>query len=523
MLDAILLLFLTMFNLKRYIMYLRIFVILAIITFYGCEKKPPITSEGEIEQPNERHRPIFHHTPKEGWMNDPNGMVYANGVYHLFYQHNPDTTIWGPMHWGHATSRNLVHWEQQEIALYPDTLGTIFSGSAVVDENNTAGFGKDALVAVFTHHNPQLEQENTGLHQYQSIAYSIDNGKTWEKYKGNPVLPNPGIRDFRDPKVIWHEESAKWIMTLATQQTVTFYSSPDLKVWQKLSEFGEGIGTHDGVWECPDLIRFEVDGNTLWALLVSINPGGPNGGSATQYFLGDFDGKNFTPLDTLTRWIDYGRDNYAGVTFSNTGDRKIFMGWMNNWQYANEVPTENWRGANTFPRELGVKEVKGRWFLTSQPVEEVSALIGAPQNYSQITVNDSIDLHKEWGAIPKAYRLDFKVPAAKPFLVRLSNALHEAVIVGFDPENNQFFTDRRSSNTRTFKENFPSRQVAPRLSQEAEITFSMLVDVASMEVFVDGGLTVMTDIFFPNEDFQSLTIFTEGEVTFNELVFSPIN
>ena len=504
-------------------MYLRILILLVCVSFYSCETNTTVSSQRGMAQTDEKHRPIFHHTPQEGWMNDPNGMVYFDGVYHLFYQHNPDSTVWGPMHWGHATSKNLMHWEQQEIALYPDTLGTIFSGSAVVDKDNTAGFGKDALVAIFTHHNPQLEQQNTGKHQYQSIAYSTDKGTTWTKYEGNPVLPNPGIRDFRDPKVIWHEESKSWVMALATQQTITFYNSPDLKSWERLSEFGQGIGIHDGVWECPDLINFEVDGESIWALLVSINPGGPNGGSATQYFVGDFDGKTFHPLDSIVRWIDYGRDNYAGVTFSNTGDRKIFMGWMSNWQYANEVPTERWRSANTFPRELDLKKVNDYLYLTSLPVEEINGIIGSPQTYSRLTVKDSLPLHKEWGAITKAYRLDFTVSAAQPFRVRLSNALREEVVIGFDPESNEFYTDRRAANTFPFQANFPSRQVAPRLSQEDEITFTLLVDVASVEMFADGGLTVMTDIFFPNEDFQELTLLSEGEVSFSNVVFSPVN
>lgn len=501
--------------------HLPILTLLTCIVLSSCESNTPVSSQRGTISTHEKHRPIFHHSPREGWMNDPNGLVYQDGIYHLFYQHNPDSTVWGPMHWGHATSKNLVHWEQQDIALYPDTLGTIFSGSAVVDKDNTAGFGKDALVAIFTHHHPQLEQQNTGRHQYQSIAYSTDKGKTWTKYDGNPVLPNPGIRDFRDPKVIWHQESGTWVMALATHQTVTFYRSPDLKSWERLSEFGEGVGVHDGVWECPDLIHFEEE--DVWVLLVSINPGGPNGGSATQYFVGDFDGRTFHPLDSAIRWIDYGRDNYAGVTFYNTGDRKIFMGWMSNWQYANEVPTERWRSANTFPRELGLEKVKGRWYLVAQPVDEINGIIGSPQTYSSMTVEDSLPLHHEWGSLSEAYRLDFKLPATKPFRVRLSNALHEEVVVGFDPDKNSFYTDRRAANPIPFKDNFPSRQVAPRLSPEDEISITLLVDVASVELFADEGLTVMTDIFFPNEDFQQLTLISEGEIVLSDVVLSPIH
>ena len=301
---------------------------------------------GQMEQ----YRPQFHFTPKAHWMNDPNGMVYLNGKYHLFFQYNPDSTVWGPMHWAHAISKDMIHWKEQPISLYPDSLGTIFSGSAVIDKDNTAGFGKNAMVAIFTHHNKKIEDQKTGLHQYQSLAYSLDEGKTWTKYKGNPVLPNPGIWDFRDPKVMWHTATGKWIMTLATKDRITFYSSPNLKKWTKESEFGEKLGAHGGVWECPDLFPLELEGKTHWVLLVSINPGGPNGGSATQYFTGDFDGKTFKPDAEKQKWMDYGTDNYAGVTFSNTGARKVLMGWMNNWNYANVVPTKAWRGATTLPR-----------------------------------------------------------------------------------------------------------------------------------------------------------------------------
>ncbi|WP_311182251.1 glycoside hydrolase family 32 protein [Hymenobacter volaticus] len=286
-----------------------------------------------------QYRPAYHFSPAKMWMNDPNGMVYHNGTYHLFFQHYPDGMEWGPMHWGHATSKDMVSWQEQPIALYPDSLGYIFSGSAVVDANNTAGFGKNALVAIFTHHDPKGEKAGSKTFQNQSIAYSLDEGKTWKKYAQNPVLKNPGITDFRDPKVSWYEAGKKWVMTLATKDRITFYSSSNLKDWTKLSEFGEKFGAHGGVWECPDLFPLTLDGKTHWVLLVSINPGGPNSGSATQYFVGQFDGKTFTPSSTKTQWVDYGKDDYAGVTYGNTGNRRIFQGWMSNWEYANQVPT----------------------------------------------------------------------------------------------------------------------------------------------------------------------------------------
>ncbi len=294
----------------------------------------------------EQHRPHFHFTPESMWMNDPNGMVYYEGEYHLFYQHHPDDVVWGPMHWGHAVSTDLVHWEHLPIALYPDEYGYIFSGSAVVDWKNTSGFGSKhnpPLIAIFTYHDVDGEQAGNNDYQTQGIAYSIDKGRSWTKYENNPVLPNPGIKDFRDPKVIWYEPDQKWIMTLAAHDNVRFYSSPNLKDWIFESEFGKGIGAHGGVWECPDLFPMELDGTQKWVLLVSLNDGGPNGGSGTQYFIGDFDGKTFINDNSKNQilWLDYGRDNYAGVTWSDIPDedgRRIFMGWMSNWSYAEVVP-----------------------------------------------------------------------------------------------------------------------------------------------------------------------------------------
>src|SRR5258705_1699538 len=292
---------------------------------------------------DEPYRPKVHFSPREKWMNDPNGMVYHNGIYHLFYQYYPDSTVWGPMHWVHATSKDMIHWEQQPIALYPDSLGYIFSGSAVVDIDNTSGFGKDGippLVTIFTYHDPKGEKDGKSDFQNQSIAYSLDEGRSWIKYVNNPVVKNPGIKDFRDPKVMWFEKEKKWVMTLATKDRITFYSSANFKEWTKESEFGENAGAHGGVWECPDWFPLEYDGKQIWVLIVNLNPGGPNKGSATQYFLGDFNGKSFLPFNTETKWLDYGPDEYAGVTWSNTGERKIFLGWMSNWLYANVVPTE---------------------------------------------------------------------------------------------------------------------------------------------------------------------------------------
>lgn len=473
-------------------------------------------------QQAEGHRPQFHFSPKEKWMNDPNGLVYHKGVYHLFYQYYPNSTVWGPMHWGHATSKDLLNWKHQPVALYPDSLGYIFSGSAVVDVNNTAGFGKGAMVSIFTHHNHKGEQEKRNNFQNQSIAYSLDDGKTWTKYTGNPVLKNPGIVDFRDPKVMWFEKENKWVMTLATKDRITFYSSPDLKNWNKESEFGETLGAHGGVWECPDLFPLTLNGKKVWVLLVSINPGGPNGGSATQYFIGDFDGKTFTPFETETKWIDFGTDNYAGVTFSNTANRRILMGWMNNWQYAQVVPTIKWRGAMTIPRELYLKEVNKKIFLASKPVKEFDKMFVKSTSLSNINIKNSYNLSSKLGAAGSLFQLSLTDIAADDFTIVLSNTKGEELLIGYDKAANQYFIDRSKSGIIDFETGFAKKHVAPRISTNKNISLKLIADVASVELFADDGLTVMTDIFFPKQVYTTITIQSSKAVTIKELRYTGV-
>ena len=473
----------------------------------------------------EPHRPQFHFSPKKYWMNDPNGMVYYNGVYHLFFQYYPGSTKWGPMHWGHATSKDLIHWEEQPIALYPDSLGYIFSGSAVVDVNNTSGFGKNGkapLVAIFTHHNVIGEQAKKIDYQYQSIAYSLDEGKTWTKYEGNPVVKNPGIIDFRDPKVMWYEPQKEWIMTLATKDRITFYSSPDLKTWNRESDFGKDLGAHGGVWECPDLFPLEHNGKKVWVLLVSINPGGPNGGSGTQYFLGNFDGQQFTPVDTATRWIDYGTDNYAGVTFSNTGKRTIFMGWMSNWQYAQEVPTANWRSAMTIPRDLEIKTVNNKEFLVSKPIKELNKIGISTKSITKLKVNGSYDLSTMTGKEPGKFRVDFTVESLNDFAIVLANKAGDELVVGYDKKSNEYYIDRTKSGKTDFELGFAKVHRAHRLSTNKNSNFILFADVASMELFADDGLTVMTDIFFPQEVLSKLYIKSTSGISIKNLKYTNL-
>lgn len=442
----------------------------------------------------EQHRPRFHFSPNEKWTNDPNGMFYYKGVYHLFFQYYPENTQWGPMHWGHTVSKDMVHWQEQPVALYPDSLGCIFSGSAVVDINNTSGFGVDGkvpIVAIFTHHNFEKERAKRNDYQVQSIAYSLDEGKTFTKYSGNPVLPNPGITDFRDPKVMWYAEQEKWIMTLATKDRITFYSSPNLKEWKKESEFGADKGSHGGVWECPDLFPLQLDGKQYWVLLVSINPGGPNGGSVTQYFVGDFDGNKFTAMDDETKWMDYGPDNYAGVTFSNTGKRKILMGWMSNWQYAGLVPTEKWRGAFTLPRELSLKKVNDKIFLASNPVKEFNKIIGKK---APLVNNGGL------------FQLELSASASADFSVTVSNKENDELVVGYDKTSNKYYIDRSKSGAVDFEKGFAKRLEAPRIAGGDAIKLKLVADAASLELFADDGLTVMTSIFFPKSLMSDINI-----------------
>jgi len=426
------------------------------------------------------------------------------------------------MHWGHAISSDMINWKEQSIAIYPDSIGTIFSGSAIVDKDNTTGFGKNGqtpLVAIFTQHNTAAEKAGRNDFQNQSLAYSLNNGKTWTKYSANPVLKNPGITDFRDPKVMWYEPSKKWIMTLATKDRISFYSSKNLKSWTKESEFGATAGAHGGVWECPDLFTLDDNGKKVWVLIVNLNPGGPNKGSATQYFLGDFNGNTFTPYHTDTKWIDYGPDEYAGITWSNTGNRKIFLGWMSNWLYAEKVPTETWRNAMTVPRELKLQHVGKDMLIASQPVKELANIQSKPVIVSDVKINKSIDLAGIAGKIKFPCRLNLHFEEANNFSLIVSNDMGEQLIVGYDKNQNQYFIDRSKSGKTTFQKEFAARHVAPRFSDQAKINISLLIDASSVELFADDGLTVMTEIFFPNKPYDQIHIESSDNIIIKKLAY----
>ncbi|MBT7704315.1 MAG: glycoside hydrolase family 32 protein [Polaribacter sp.] len=481
----------------------------------------------EISAEEQLYRPNFHFTPKANWMNDPNGMFYFNGTYHLYYQYYPDGNVWGPMHWGHATSTNMIAWEEEPIAIYPDDLGLIFSGSAVVDVNNTSGFGKDGIVpivAMYTYHNMKGEQAGDLDFQTQAIAYSLDEGMTWVKYDKNPVIPNSGIKDFRDPKVIWDVDHSKWIMTLAAGDKVLFYSSLNLREWILESSFGAAFGQHDGMWECPDLFPIKVSGQdeTKWVLLVSINPAAPNGGSGTQYFVGDFDGQKFT-LDTDFKqqlqqdravWLDYGRDNYAGVTWSNIpkkDGRKLFIGWMSNWEYARDVPTETWRSAMTIPRELKLKKNEKEFVLSSAPVSELSKYVSKTIVKETLTVNNqkTIITQSEIDLSRVRIQLEMNHLKSDKYDFTFQNSFGDRLSFGIDNIKKQYYLNRQNSGKVTFSDKFANTiSKAPIKNPSNMLKIEVLVDKTSIEVFYNDGETIMTEIFFPNEPFEAFSINT---------------
>ena len=453
----------------------------------------------------EKFRPTYHFSPLYGWMNDPNGMVYKDGEYHLFYQHNPYGSKWGNMHWGHAISKDLINWEHRPDAITPDALGTIFSGSAVVDTDNTAGFGAGAIVAIYTQNSDR---------QVQSIAYSTDNGRSFTKYENNPVLTSDA-RDFRDPKVFWHKETQRWIMLLAVGQEMQIFSSSNLKDWAFESSFGEGQGAHGGVWECPDLFELPVDGTNekKWVLLCNLNPGGPFGGSATQYFVGTFNGKEFVnESPSQTKWMDWGKDHYATVTWSDAPDnRRIAIAWMSNWQYANDVPTSQYRSPNSVPRDLSLFTVDGETYLQSAPSPELLALRDASKKRS-FKVNGTRTIKEMIPSNDGAYEIELTIENQHADVIgfRLYNDKGEEVDMQYDMKEKKFSMDRRKSGDVGFNENFPMLTWTAIESGKDELKLRLFVDKSSVEAFGDGGRFVMTNQVFPSEPYTHIDFYSKG-------------
>lgn len=424
----------------------------------------------------EAYRPVYHHTPLWGWMNDPNGMFYKDGVWNLYYQFNPYGSIWGNMTWGHATSRDLVHWQYEGTPVEPDALGTIFSGSAVVDSSNTTGFGKDAIVAMYT-----TAAEN----QTQSLAYSTDDGKTFTKYSDNPILTEKAP-DFRDPKMIWNEATKEWNLVMATGQKMNFYSSKDLKNWKYESSFGEGYGCHKGVWECPDLMQMA---NGKWVLICNINPGGPYGGSATQYFVGQWDGHKFTceSKPETTKWMDYGKDHYATVTFSNAPDgRHVALPWMSNWQYAAVVPTLQYRSGNGIPRDLGIFTDEGEEYLSVKPSPEIMKAFS-----------------KKASSLGDACMIEVS-GLRRNATIELSNSKNERVVMRYDAAEKSFSVDRMKSGKTDFSDVFPAVTSAPIHGKVSRVL--IFIDKSSVEVFDGDGKFALTNLVFPTKPYDKLSV-----------------
>lgn len=452
----------------------------------------------------ESFRPVYHHTPAYGWMNDPNGMFYKDGVYHLYFQYNPYGSVWGNMHWGHSTSTDLMHWKFEGCAIVPDAWGAIFSGSCVVDHENTAGFGKEAVVAFYT----SAKSTPWGDIQMQSMAYSLDNGKTFTKYEGNPILTS-SEKDFRDPKVFWYAPGKHWIMILAVGQHMEIYSSVNLKEWKKESEFGAMQGAHGGVWECPDLVEIPVEGTRekKWVLICNLNPGGPFGGSAAQYFVGSFDGKKFVnESPTQTKWMDWGKDNYATVTWNNAPDgRCIALGWMSNWQYANNVPTRQYRSANTLARDLTLYREGQELYLKSTPSSEVKKARGKKVSIPSFKVSEKHEMVNLFEEKQEAYEVEIVIQnaGASKIAFCLLNDKGEKVSMYYDLNRKQFVMDRSESGTVDFSKDFPAVTVAP-VNVDKELTLRLFVDRSSIEAFGEDGKFVMTNLVFPSQPYVKM-------------------
>ena len=500
------------------------------------------------------YRPSYHFTPLYGWMNDPNGMVYKDGEYHLYFQYNPYGSKWGNMHWGHAVSRDLIHWEHLDPAIARDPVGHIFSGSSVVDKKNTAGFGKDAIIAIYTNNSVNHDE-------VQCIAYSNDNGRTFTKYEGNPVLtPFDGLKDFRDPKVFWYEKDKCWFMIVSADKETRFYKSKNLKKWDYVSAFGKGLGQQPCQYECPDFFQLPVNGdekNKKWVMTMNINPGCWFGGSATEYFVGDFDGKNFTCPDANdVKWLDWGKDHYATVTFSNTGNRVLAITWMSNWQYANLTPFKQNRGANGLPRELKLYEKNGKYYISEDVAPEALALRKSTKELGSQTVEGEKAFAGATSGMEGAFEIEADVTADANGIagIELYNNKRERTLIYIDMKEGKVVMDRTESgltdfgkqsvphdielawdkqraaegkqparieNSINYKNDFALATWAPlSLCQEGKKTFHLdiFADKSSIELFVDGGRIAMTNLMFPVAPYENVRLYSQdGKAEFQNM------
>ena len=464
-------------------------------------------------------RPQYHFTSARGWINDPNGMVWYKGEWHLFYQHNPFGDTWGHMSWGHAVSRDLVHWEHLPVALAEEGGIMIFSGSAVVDRDNTSGLctsgapgDSSCLVALYTGH--------TATNQSQHLAFSNDRGRHWTKYASNPVL-DIGAKDFRDPKVFWYAPTRRWVMvvSLATQQQVRFYSSPNLREWTRLGEFG-AAGATSGIWECPDLFELPVEGRpgeTRWVLIVNINPGAPAGGSGAQYFVGRFNGETFVSDDApaKVRWADYGKDFYAAVSWNGvpaSDGRRVWLGWMSNWEYAAQEPTTPFRGAMTIPRVLSLRRVGGDVVLAQRPVRELRVLRGTRRHVAQAAMPAGVDVLAGRHIAGDALELDLElvVGDAREITLAVRRGGKELTVIGYDVVRGVLYVDRTRSGEVAISPTFSGRHEAPMATTDGRLRLTVFVDRSSLEVFGSDGMVAITDRIFPSPGSTAVELRAHG-------------
>ena len=480
----------------------------------------------------EKFRPVYHHTPLYGWMNDANGLVYKDGEYHLYFQYNPYGSKWGNMHWGHSVSKDLVHWEHLAPAIARDTLGHIFSGSSIVDQENVAGYGVESILVFYT-----SASDKNG--QVQCLAFSKDNGRTFIKYEKNPILcPADGLRDFRDPKVFRYEPEDKWVMIVSADKEMRFYESKNLKDWNYMSSFGEGYGVQPCQFECPDMVELSVDGDTnrkKWALIVNVNPGCYFGGSATQYFTGDFDGMKFScdSQPNVTKWLDWGKDHYATVCFSNTGERTIAVPWMSNWQYCNIVPTKQFRSANALPRELSLYTQDNEIYLSAAPVPEIKTLRKEKKEIPAFTVANDYHIDSLLADNDGAYELALEITVGEAEIMGFSlfNDKGEKVDIYFNlPEKRLVMDrtksgivdfgkksvpheievhDRRKTTSINYIDDFALATWAP-IKKENKYMLDVFVDKCSVEIFLNGGKVAMTNLIFPSEPYNRMCFYSKG-------------
>lgn len=509
----------------------------------SCWKNISLADTFEVKN-TDYYRPIYHHTPLYGWMNDANGLVFKDGEYHLYYQYNPYGSKWGNMHWGHSVSKDLVHWDHLKPAIARDTLGHIFSGSTVVDKHNSAGYGKDAIIAFYT-------SASDKYGQIQCMAYSTDNGRTYTKYEKNPILtPFDGLKDFRDPKVFWYEPANKWYMIVSADKEMRFYSSDNMKDWEYQSGFGKGYGIQPNQFECPDFVQLPVDGNKnkmKWVMIVNVNPGCLFGGSATEYFVGEFDGKQFKcdNKPEVVKWLDYGKDHYATVCFSNTGDRTIAVPWMSNWQYANITPIRQHRGANALPRELSLYTKDGEIYMAANAVAETKALRKSTKDLGTFATSSEKTVENLFANNDGAFEIEMDVTPCQTGIagIELTNSKNEKAKIYLDMKSGKLVMDRTQSGitelgkleeynvhekeTDDFRKRLSINYVndfalgtwAPlSLCNGKTYHLDIFVDKCSVEIFVDGGRIAMTNLVFPTEPYNAVRFFSnEGESKFSSV------